>query len=345
MAFADQALERLSALGLPTPGSGLHVLSQRAKFTDAVRNRQRSMGGGCRLFPSSDGWTAVHLPREDDLELLPAWLGIDASSPEIPWDRIGQEIRRHTSDHLVRSAQELGLAVSMLPSGDDEQLRDRGTTNPARPWIQRRVGQRVGARSLEGLRVIDLSSLWAGPLCARALSDAGAHVIKIESPTRPDASRHGDAELFEWLHAGHEFRSIAFDEPSGIAELVELLEQADVVIEGSRPRALDRLGIEPAEIVAKRPGMVWVSITAYGRCGPWRDRVGFGDDAAVGGGLVEMDANGTPGFVGDAVADPLTGLIAAVLVADAVGRGGGVTLDVALREVARSAAQSAPVVW
>ena len=346
VAFADQTLERLAAIGFPPPGEGTQLLSQRALFTTASRDRQQSMGGWCRLLPSSDGWTAVHLPREDDLELLPAWLGITASSAEPPWDEISAAVREWTSEHLVRSAQELGLAVSMLPTdNDDEQLLNRGTANPARPWIQRRVGERRSGRSLDGLLVVDLSSLWAGPLCARVLSDGGARVVKVESPSRPDASRDGDPALFDWLHADHEFQSIAFDEPDGVAELVDVLESADVVIEGSRPRALDRLGIEPSEIVAKRPGAVWVSITAYGRCGPWRDRVGFGDDAAVAGGLVEVDAIGRPDFVGDAVADPLTGLVAAVLVADAVTRGGGVTLDVALREVARSAARSAQVVW
>ena len=346
VAFADQTLDRLSSIGLPLPGDGAQLLSRRSLFTSAPRDQQQSMGGWCRLLPSSDGWIAIHLPREDDLELLPAWIGISASSANPPWDEIGTSVRTYTSDHIVRSAQELGLAVSMVPTdNDDEQLVDRGTANPARPWIQRRVGERGAGRPLDGLRVVDLSSLWAGPLCARVLGDGGARIVKVESPSRPDASRDGDAALFEWLHADHEFRSIAFDESDGVAELVELLEHADVVIEGSRPRALDRLGIAPAEIVAKRPGTVWVSITAFGRCGPWRDRVGFGDDTAVAGGLIEVDANGRPGFVGDAVADPLTGLVAAALVADAVLRGGGVTIDVALREVARSAARSAQVVW
>jgi crotonobetainyl-CoA:carnitine CoA-transferase CaiB-like acyl-CoA transferase len=198
---------------------------------------------------------------------------------------------------------------------------------------------------LEGARVVDLSSLWAGPLCSRILTEAGAKVVKVESSTRPDASRDGDGAFFDWLHAGQEFASLPLEEPSGVADLVALLEQADVVIEGSRPRALDRLGIVPAEIVARRPGTVWLSITAYGRCGPWRDWAGFGDDAAVAGGLVDLDAAGVPSFVGDAVADPLTGLLAAAIVTDAVGRGGGVTIDVALREVARSAAVAARVVW
>jgi hypothetical protein len=343
--FADQAIARQVALGLPSIASGTELLLQRSLFTDSSVRQQESMGGHCRLLRTVDSWCAVHLPRVDDLALLPAWLGIEAHTNEVPWAELAGIVATKSSSEVVQSGQELGLAVSALPAGEDEQLRDRGTTNPARPWIQRQVGTRRNDTSLDGAFVVDLSSLWAGPLCSRVLTEAGARVVKVESATRPDASRDGDRAFFDWLHAGQEFLSIPFEEPSGIAELVGLLERADVVIEGSRPRALDRFGIVPAEFVAKRSGSVWLSITAYGRCGPWRDWVGFGDDAAVAGGLVDHDPSGVPSFVGDAVADPLTGLVGAALVADAVRRGGGVTIDVALREVARSAASAARVVW
>jgi crotonobetainyl-CoA:carnitine CoA-transferase CaiB-like acyl-CoA transferase len=169
--------------------------------------------------------------------------------------------------------------------------------------------------------------------------------VKVESSTRPDGARKGNRDLFERLHAGHEQRTIPFESPEGRAELRRVLADADVVIEGSRPRALDRLGIDPAEVVTARPGAVWLSITAYGRSGPWRDRVGFGDDCAAAGGLVTWTADGSPAFVGDAVADPLTGMVSAALVARAVGAGGGIVLDVALREVARTAALGVEPSW
>lgn len=343
--FADQALERITELGGLIPGSSREILSQRNAFTDPTTLGQLSMGGKCRLVTTADGWCAVHLPRPDDLELLPAWLGITPDSLDDAWNSIATVMRSHQSLEVVTSAQELGLAVSMVPVGDDEQIRNRQTLNAARPWIQRRIGQRSDAISLEGAVVLDLSALWAGPLCSRVLADAGAKVIKVESTTRPDASRVGDPELFDWLHRDKELRSIAFDEAAGIAELRELIANADLVLEASRPRALDRLGIAPAELVASRSGTVWLSLTAYGRCGPWSNWVGFGDDAAVAGGLVDSDEEGRPCFVGDAVADPLTGLLAASLAIDAMRRGGGVTIDVSLREVARSAAQSARLVW
>jgi CoA-transferase family III len=345
VAFADRAVERLSSLGIPSIGSGIELLSKRALFADPFGARQVSMGGLCRLIPAADGWCVVHLPREDDLELLPAWVGVEAESTEIPWGALESALALRATSDLVGAAQELGLAVAAFPGGDDEQLIDRSTVNVARPWIQRSIGQRRSGMTLNDAVVVDLSSLWAGPLCSRVLTAAGARVIKVESSSRPDASRESDRNFFDWLHEGHEFQTIAIETEVGRTELIELLEQADIVIEGSRPRALERLDIVPSEFVEKRPGTVWVSITAYGRCGPWRNWVGFGDDAAVAGGLVDVAADGKPSFVGDAIADPLTGLLAAALVAGSVARGGGVTIDLALREVARSAAHSARVVW
>jgi crotonobetainyl-CoA:carnitine CoA-transferase CaiB-like acyl-CoA transferase len=186
--------------------------------------------------------------------------------------------------------------------------------------------------------VVDLSSLWAGPLCARLLGRAGARVVKVESSTRPDGARRGPVAFFDAVNAGKEHLALPLHTAAGRAELRALLRTADVVVEGSRPRALEQMGIEPAEVLAGRPGAVWVAITAYGRRGPWRNRVGFGDDAAAAGGLLAADPTGAPTFAGDALADPLAGVVAAALAALALRGGGGVLVDVALREVARAAA-------
>ena len=319
-------------------------IGKRSTFTGLHPSGRISAGGSCRLLRSVDGWCAVNLPREDDLELLPAWLGVVADDG-VPWSSVADAISRRSSVDLVASGQELGLAVSMVPGGDDQQLIERGTTNAARPWIIRRVGERSVRRALDGLTVVDLSSLWAGPSCSMILANAGASVIKVESTTRPDGARAGDPQFFDWLNSTKEFRSVPFTTGAGVDELRAILGSADVVIEGSRPRAFDRLGIVPADFVAARPGMVWSSITAYGRCGPWSDRVGFGDDAAVAGGLIDRDSDGVPMFVGDAIADPLTGLAAAALIVGAVVGGGGMTIDISLREIARSAALGSELVW
>jgi len=203
----------------------------------------------------------------------------------------------------------------------------------------------AGAR-LANAVVADLSSMWAGPLCARLLGLAGAQVIKVESPARPDGARAGNREFFDWLHAGHRSLSLDFSTRAGRAVLASLLEVADVVIESSRPRALAALGVAPG-MIRHPPGQVWLSITGYGRSLP--ERVAFGDDAAVAGGLVgwpegERAAGEPPGpvFCADAIADPLTGACGALAVALSRSAGGGELIDLPMRDVAAAFAAAAP---
>lgn len=348
IAFAAHGLERLGA----DPDRAEPLLRERGLLdaTGSPPVTDTSANGSCRLLRALDDWVAVNLPRPDDLELLPAWLGVSAASTDLstlPWESIAPVVAELPAESLVCAGQELGLAVSIVPDSSadqlDAQLQTRHTTDADRPFLRTAHGAPGVRRSMEGVRVVDLSSLWAGPLCSRLLAEAGAEVIKVESTTRPDGTRLGDPALFERLHTGKRFAQVPFVPGADGAALGDLLAGADVIIEGSRPRALERLGLDPAAHLAARAGIVWLSITAYGRTGPWRNRVGFGDDAAAAAGLVDRSVDGAPCFVGDAVADPLSGILAAALVADAVARGGGVLIDVALREVARSAALGAEV--
>jgi crotonobetainyl-CoA:carnitine CoA-transferase CaiB-like acyl-CoA transferase len=182
------------------------------------------------------------------------------------------------------------------------------------------------ARALIDLLVVDLSSMWAGPLCGRLLAAAGATVVKVETPTRPDGTRSGDRRFFDWMNSEKLAFSTSFDSD----ELSCLLRAADVVIEGSRPAALARRGLA-AEKVPARPGRIWLRISGYGSGHP--ERVAFGDDAAAAGGLVIYGEDG-PVFCGDAIADPLTGLAATAVVLDELSRGGGVIIDVSMTAVA-----------
>jgi crotonobetainyl-CoA:carnitine CoA-transferase CaiB-like acyl-CoA transferase len=178
--------------------------------------------------------------------------------------------------------------------------------------------------------VVDLSSLWAGPLCSHLLQLAGARVSKVESRTRPDAAREGTPLHFARLNAGKEQRSMDLRAERG--ELLRLLDAADVVIESARPRALQQLGIDAMEYVAERPGKLWISITGYGRGDPAGQWVAFGDDAAAAAGAVRWTAEG-PEFVGDAIADPLTGLHAALAATKCLTQGVGGLLELSLAGV------------
>ena len=351
-AFAESVVDRVVRGHGARPdvlaAGGEAVLALRMDHDGRSPAGTIAAGGSCRLLRTADGWCAVNLPRPDDPGLLPAWVGVEATDG-VPWEELADALVGRTTDDVVADAQVLGLAVSGLPpidarADDDEQLRARGTVRVSRPWLVRRVGI-ARRQELSAVRVVNLSALWAGPLCARILQDCGASVTQVDSPDRPDGTRAGDPWFWSRLHDGQSIAPIEFGSPDASDALRALIADADVVIEGSRPRALDHLGIDPEAIVAARPGAVWISITGYGRCGPWRNRVAFGDDAAVAAGLVDLDDRGVPGFVGDAVADPLSGLTAAALALDALRAGGGVVIDVALREVARAAATGRPVVW
>ena len=224
------------------------------------------------------------------------------------------------------------------------------------PWRATRIagplaGPGLAGTGLAGAVVADLSSMWAGPLCARLLGLAGAQVIKVESPARPDGARSGNREFYDWLHAGHRSLSVDFGTRAGRAVLVSLLEMADVVIESSRPRALAALGAAPG-MISHPPGQVWLSITGYGRSMP--ERVAFGDDAAVAGGLVGWTAgegaggepagseSTRPVFCADAIADPLAGACGALAVALSRSAGGGELIDLPMRDVAAAFAAAAP---
>jgi crotonobetainyl-CoA:carnitine CoA-transferase CaiB-like acyl-CoA transferase len=178
--------------------------------------------------------------------------------------------------------------------------------------------------------VVDLSSLWAGPLCARLLRQRGATVVKVESWRRPDGARRGPAAFFDLMHAGARSVALDFTTAAGRDALRSLVAHADVVIEASRPRALQQLGIDAPALLGEGGPRVWVSITGYGRD---RDRVAFGDDAAAAGGLVAWDEHG-PCFAADAIADPLAGVAAAAAVTRSLAGGGRWLLDVSMARVA-----------
>lgn len=325
-AIADVVRDRSGSLGRAVDVEPLVLLTERAAISALTRQGQTSCGGASRLLRTADGWLALSLARATDVELVPAWLQLPGPPAE-HWVIVADVTARHPTDHLVERGAMLGLPVAGLP-------RDAFDLVSGSPVVAHRLGERPVPTSLEGVMVIDLGSLWAGPLCGSLLADAGADVVKVESANRPDGAREGPAAFFDLLNAGK--RSVAVDltTASGRSQLRDLVAAADVVIEASRPRALEQLGIDAAQLVRDGGPVVWASITAHGRSSGRRERVGFGDDAAVGGGLVAWDDD-TPFFCADAVADPVTGLVAASAIFERLAHGGRWLLDVAMSTVAR----------
>ncbi|MEY2454452.1 MAG: hypothetical protein QOD92_4026 [Acidimicrobiaceae bacterium] len=305
-----EVVERITALGAPIGVDAMTLLTERAAIWSYTRNGRVSCGGATRLMATADAWIALSLTRSDDEELVPAWIGCE---PE--WSVIEATVSSASAGELVERGRLLGLPIAVLGERVAGDLAERRLIDEAAPLDRPPL-------------VVDLSSLWAGPLCTRLLQAKGARVVKVESRTRPDGARNGPAAFFDLMHAGKEFVSNDFTRDA----LVDLLMSADVVVEGSRPRALEQLGIDAREIIANGP-RVWLSITGHGRGEPQRDWVGFGDDAAVAGGLVAWWRD-TPCFLGDAIADPLTGIASAVAVLAALEQGGRWLIDCNLAGVA-----------
>ena len=268
----------------------------------------------------------MNLARPDDRDAVAAWMGREWEGPV--WDGAVDAAGSMSVTDAVDRAQLLGIpaAVAIAPDefiGPTVAVSGEGTGR----WIG------TEPRPL----VVDLSALWAGPLCARLIGDAlDARVVKVEHVARPDGARAGPPAFWRSLNGHKEERHLDFSTATGRAELADLLARARVVVSAARPRALTQLGLEPAEHAAR--GVVWVSITGYGCTGLHADWVAFGDDAAVAGGVaVAAGGPDAPVFAGDAVADPLSGLAGAVVAVRLVTARRAGVVDVAMAGVVNRA--------
>jgi hypothetical protein len=279
-----------------------------------------SPNGACRLVRAADGWIAVNLARDEDRDLVPAWLGRDFGDDA--WALVEAHVGAHTRAALVEGATLLGLPATAV----GETTAD----GPHAPLMR----MAPGAARARPLKVVDLTALWAGPMCGAILAAMGASVTRVESARRPDPTRTSTPAFFEALNGAKFHLVLDLASPDGQAALRKRIADADVLITSARPRAFLGLGLDPAAVFATNPGLVWTAITAHGWTGQAAARVGFGDDTAAAGGLVRWTSGG-PRFLGDALADPVTGLAAAAGTLRALEEGGGLLVDVAL---ARSAA-------
>ena len=313
-------VERMQHLGAPLSVDVLGLLGERAAEANLSRRGAISCGGAARLLRCLDGCIAVNLARPDDRSAVPAWLGTEAAG--LGWRAIAAVVTDLTSEQLVGQAMQLGLPVAAVGEiGND-------TISTGMPVVPRRVGdaEPIAHPPL----VVDLSSLWAGPLCARLLAARGARVVKVESATRTDGTRLGPLGFFDAMQAHARSVCLDFGDRDGRTALAALVARADVVIEASRARALLQLGIDARSVLSSPGPRIWISITGYGR---HSNRVAFGDDAAAAGGLVARYDEELL-FVADAIADPLTGVAAAAAAAECLDRGGRWMLDISMARVA-----------
>jgi formyl-CoA transferase len=206
-------------------------------------------------------------------------------------------------------------------------------------------------KPLEGVKVLDLSRVLAGPWCTQLLADLGAEVIKIERPGSGDDTRHwgppwyGNGEdrvaaYFLSANRGKKSAAIDFSRPEGAALVRQLASQADVVVENFKVGGLKKFGLDAASLRAANPRLVYASITGFGQDGPYADRAGY--DFIIQGmggmmsvtGLPDDEPGGGPMRAGVAIADLFTGLYTCSSILAALFRrektGEGATIDMAL---------------
>lgn len=315
-AAADGALAALQAIapGAQLPENGALLLGERARILRLTRQGAVSANGSCHLLETADGGIALNLARPDDWELLPALFGMAAAD----WPAVARLAATHPAATLLEQGRLLGLAIAA----------DEALLPPPAPFS---IAQFGAPRPCQGAPlVVDFSALWAGPLAGSLLAAAGSRVIKIESTRRPDGARGGAMEFYDLLNAGKASVALDFTAAEDVRLLHRLVASADIIIESARPRALAGLGLDAA--AEARRGATWLSITAHGRDGGAENWIGFGDDAAVAGGLTTAmrAAWGETLFAGDAIADPLTGITAAFAGWASWKTGGGRLISLAL---------------
>ncbi|WP_432034001.1 CaiB/BaiF CoA transferase family protein [Streptomyces antibioticus] len=212
------------------------------------------------------------------------------------------------------------------------------TTPPAGPPTSPPAGP------LSGLRVLDLATLFAGPMAATLLGDFGAEVIKVEHPGRPDPSRgHGpskDGVGLWWKHLGRNKRTITLNlsTPGGRATLLRLAASADVIVENFRPGTLEKWDLGWEELSAANPRLVLTRVTGFGQFGPYAHRPGFGTlaEAMSGFAAITGEPDAPPVLPPFGLADSIAGLATAYAVMTALAArdrtGEGQVVDMALIE-------------
>ncbi|OIJ66156.1 CoA transferase [Streptomyces mangrovisoli] len=247
-----------------------------------------------RWWRTADGWVRTHAnyPHHRDRLLRALALAPDASADDVA-ARLAERAALDVEGAVYGAG---GLAVA-LRTPAEWAAHEQGTAVAAHPLVETRPPEAAGARGLAplpggsvllpaaGLRVLDLSRVLAGPVATRTLALLGADVLRLDAPWLPELpDQHADT--------GFGKRSATLDLRTDRAAFEELLADADVVVTGYRPGALDRLGLSAEALTERRPDLVVAQLSAWGAYGPWRERRGFDSLVQVATGIATTE--GTP---------------------------------------------------
>ncbi len=272
-----------------------------------------------RFWRAADGWVRTHGNYPWHRSALLRALGC-AGHPESVAAAIADLGTREAED-LVTGAGGVAAAVRgeagwrTEPPGEAvaaARLVEAASTGGAPPrW------RPAGALPASGIRVLDLTRVIAGPVATRYLGALGADVLRLDAPDRPELTLHAYDGLF-----GKRSALLDFGSAQGNDRLHELLSGADVLVHGYRPHALDRFGLSPQILAERHPGLVVVSLSAWGSRGPWGGRRGFDSivQAASGIAMAESQDGERPGALPCQLLDHGTGYLCAAAALQALAR-------------------------
>ena len=236
----------------------------------AAAGERNSVAG---VYPAKNGrWSYLHCNFPNHRAAALGVLGVEEDRDAVrravaQWDALELEeaiIAANGAGGMARSMEEWGrhpqaAAIASLPTLEIDKIAD----SPPQPFPE-------GARPLSGIRVLDLTRVLAGPTCARTLAEHGADVLKI-------TARHLPGSSSQEFDTGHGKLSAHLDlrEQQDLDTLLGLVREGDVFSQGYRPGTLARRGLSPEDLAKVRPGIVYVSLSAFGRAGPWATRRGF----------------------------------------------------------------------
>ncbi|MFI6108731.1 CoA transferase [Streptomyces sp. NPDC051310] len=267
-----------------------------------------------RFWRAADGQVRTHANYPHHRARLLAALGLpDGSGPEEVARAVAGRPAREVEDAVYAAG---GLAVAVR-SPREWAAHEQGALVPRRPLLTlERTGDAPGRvpddapLPCSGLRVLDLTRVLAGPVATRTLALLGADVLRVDAPHLPESQEaHNDTGL------GKRSTTLDLRRDTDRRAFDALLADADVVVTGYRPGALDRFGLSPEALAERRPGLVVGQLSAWGRYGPWGERRGFDSlvQAATGIAVLEGSA-GEPGALPAQALDHGTGyLLAAAL--------------------------------
>src|SRR4029453_1648397 len=232
-----------------------------------------------------------------------------------------REVQGLVAAFVLRAPEVIGSEAHGLDHGAHGPVQDKDA-------LSHRLAERHGvivahmitpALSLDGVRVIDLSRVLAGPFCGMLLADMGTDVIKVEDTGAGDESRtwppHKDGESAAYLVINRNKRDMTLDlkSPEGAAVLKKLVTRADVLIENFRTGAMEGFGLGYDALSAINPGLIYCSISAFGRTGPRRDSAGYEALMQAFSGIMSItgEPGGPPLRAGVSFLDLTTGIFSA----------------------------------